>query len=361
MKSLYIFSVAFLFIVLSSCSGGDKEQKTERYRPVKYQEVSYSGIGQVRSFNGTARSDKEINLSFRTAGILTVLNIANGQRVNKGDLLARIDNSEAQLSLEQSISALSSSKTNLNTSTSTLERTRTLFEKGSASLSDYENAKASYASAEANYESAKRSVEIQQKQVGYGIVYAPANGVIASKNVENNENVSAGQIIAVLNAGSFMEVSLGLPENVINRVTNGMNVIATFPALQGKEYEGIVNEVSPSISEGSATYPVRIKLTGETSEVKSGMAAHIKFKFGKTDNGDSLIVPISAVGEDSKGNFVFVIVKENENVGVIKKQHFTVGELSPVGFEVKSGLQAGQLVATAGLQTLLDGQKVSLK
>ncbi|MDQ2180417.1 efflux RND transporter periplasmic adaptor subunit [Marinifilum sp. D714] len=361
MKPLYILALGLFLFTFGSCGNSNKKQKQERYRPVKYQEVSYSGIGQVRSFNGTARSDKEINLSFRTSGILTVLNIANGQLVKKDDLLARIDNSEAQLSLEQAISALSSSKANLNTATSTLDRTRTLFEKGSASLSDYENAKSSYASAKANYESSKRSVEIQQKQVGYGIIYSPSNGVIAAKNVENNENVSAGQIIAVLNAGSFMEVSLGLPENVINSVQKGMKVSATFPALQGKEYQGVVNEVSPSISEGSATYPVRIKLLGETSKVKSGMAAHIKFKFAETNNGESLIVPISAVGEDSKGNFVFVIEKESESVGVIKKQHFKVGVLSPVGFEVESGLKAGQIVATAGLQTLLDGQKVSLK
>ena len=361
MKPIYILALGLFLFTFGSCGNDNENQKQERYRPVKYQEISYSGIGQIRSFNGTARSDKEINLSFRTSGILTVLNIANGQAVKKGDLLARIDNSEAQLALEQSISTLSSSKAGLNNATSTLERTKTLFEKGSASLSDYENAKSSFASANANYESAKRSVEIQQKQVGYGVIYSPSDGIIAAKNVENNENVSAGQIIAVLNAGSFMEVSLGLPENIINRVNKGMEVSATFPALQGKEYQGIVNEVSPSISKGSATYPVRIKLLGETSDVKSGMAAHIEFKFAKTEDGESLIVPISAVGEDSKGNFVFIIEKENENIGVIKKQHFKVGTLSPIGFEVESGLKAGQVVATAGLQTLLDGQKVSLK
>jgi len=360
MKHIYLITIALSLLILSSC--GDKEQKkVEKYRPVKYQAVNYSGIGQVRSFNGTARSDKEINLSFRTTGILTTLNIATGQAVHKGDLLARIDNSEAQLSLEQSLSSLNSSKANLNTATSTLERTKTLFEKGSASLSDYENAKSSFATAEANYESAKRSVEIQQKQVGYGIIYSPADGVIAAKNVENNENVSAGQIIAVLNAGSFMEISLGLPENVINRVHKNMKVVAKFPALQGEAYEGIVNEISPSVLEGSATYPVRIKLSGETANIKSGMAAHVTFKFSKTDNQESLIVPISAVGEDSKGNFVFIIEKQSDKIGIIKKQHFEIGELSPIGFEVIKGLKPGQLVATAGLQTLLDGQKVSIQ
>ncbi|RZT96858.1 RND family efflux transporter MFP subunit [Ancylomarina subtilis] len=361
MKPIYHILILSVLLLETACSNKKEPVQKEKLRPVKYAEVSYSGIGQVRSFNGTARSDKEINLSFRTSGILTTLNIAAGQKVHKGDLLAQIDNSEARLSLEQSLSALNSAKANLNTSTSTLERTKTLFEKGSASLSDYENAKSSFASAEANYESAKRTVEIQKKQVGYGIIYAPADGVIASKNVENNENVGAGSLIAVLNAGSFMEISLGLPENVINRVHKGMKITAKFPALQGKVFNGIVNEIAPSIESGTATYPVRIKLSGETSEIKSGMAANITFTFPKSDNQEVLIVPISAVGEDSKGKFVYLIEKENNAVGIIKKQHFTLGDLSPAGFEVKSGLKSGQIVATAGLQTLLDGQKVSLK
>ena len=344
-----------------ACSTKNEPQQKEKLRPVKFAEVSYSGIGQIRTFNGTARSDKEINLSFRTSGILTTLNISAGQKVSKGDLLAQIDNSEARLSLEQAISSLNGAKATLNTSTSTLERTRTLFEKGSASLSDYENAKSSFASAKASYESAERTVDIQKKQVGYGIIYAPADGIIASKNVENNENVSAGQVIAVLNAGSFMEISLGMPENVINRVRKGMNITAKFPALQGKIFKGVVNEIAPSVESGTATYPVRVKLLGETSEVKSGMAANITFTFATTDNQEALIVPVSAVGEDSNGNFVYVIEKQNENVGLIKKQHFQIGELSPIGFEVISGLKPGQLVATAGLQTLLDGQTVSLK
>lgn len=361
MKAIYQTLILAVLILSSACSDKKEVVQKEKLRPVKYAEVSYSGIGQVRTFNGTARSDEEINLSFRTSGILTTLNISAGQKVLKGELLAQIDNSEARLSLEQSISSLNSSKANLNTSTSTLERTRTLFEKGSASLSDYENAKSSFASAKANYESAKRSVEIQKKQVGYGIIYAPADGIIAAKNVENNENVSSGSVIAILNAGTFMEIRLGMPENVINRVQKGMKVSAKFPALQGKAFDGIVNEIAPSVESGTATYPVQIKLSGETANIKSGMAANITFTFPKTDNQEMLIVPISAVGSDSKGNFVYLIEKQNGSVGLIKKQHFTIGELSPIGFEVVKGLKPGQIVATAGLQTLLDGQKVSLK
>ena len=354
-----IISIALL--TFCSCGGGEKKQQEEILKPVKYAEVTYSSGGKVRTFLGTARSDKEINLSFRTSGILTTLNIIVGQKVQEGDLLAQLDNTEAILSLEQAVASLNSAKSNLNTAASTLERTRTLFEKGISSLSDYENAKSGYASAKANYESAERTVDIRKKQVSYGVIYAPANGVIASRNVEITENVSAGQLVSVLNAGNKMEVNLGIPETVINRITKGMEVDIQFAALKSKVFRGIVNEISPSVDAGTATYPVRIKIVNPSKDIKSGMAGNVTFTFEAGVLKESLIVPISAVGEDSDGNFVFLIQSQDGKTGTIKKQHFEIGELAPNGFEVKSGLQSGQKVAAAGLQTLLDGQKVKLQ
>lgn len=176
-KQLYL--PAFIFIILmivtpmllTSYNGSKDEQPIEVIKPVRYQKIAFASGDKVRSFLGTARSDKEINLSFRTSGILTTLNINVGQKVLKGDLLAQLDNAEAILSLEQAIASENSAKSNLNTATSTLERTRTLYEKGSSSLSDYENAKSSFASADANYESAYRSVDIRRKQVSYGVIW----------------------------------------------------------------------------------------------------------------------------------------------------------------------------------------------
>ena len=98
--------------------------------------------------------------------------------------------------------------------------------------------------------------------------------------VEVNENVQAGQTIAVLNVGKDMEVALGLPESVINFVEENMNVEAAFPALQNKSFRGVISEVSPSLDPNSATYPVRVKIVSPSAHLKSGMAANVTFKFG---------------------------------------------------------------------------------
>ncbi|QZE12782.1 efflux RND transporter periplasmic adaptor subunit [Halosquirtibacter laminarini] len=358
-NTLTLFILGFLWIGIQGCAE-KKQEKIVRLRPVKVAEVNMFGINKEASFPGHARSDQEINLSFRTSGILTTLNINNGQKVKKGQMLARIDNTEAQLALEQSIAALSSSKTALNTASSTLDRTRTLYEKGSASLSDYENAKTSYANNNANYESSLRSVEIQKKQVSYGVIFAPTDGVITRKAVELNENVSAGQVIAVLNAGSQMEVSLGLPDNMINFVKVGDPVQIEISVLKGRTFKGNIKEISPSMDAESSTYPIRVEISGETKMIKSGMAAKVRFSVAPSNQFRSLFVPIEAVGQDGKGHFVFKIVPKENNTALVKKVYVEIGAMTAQGFVMKRGLSSGDFVAVAGLQTLLNGQQVLL-
>lgn len=347
-------------ILLASC--GTKEQKEEKFvRPVRYQEVGFLGGDKIRTFSGTAKTDKIIKLSFRNSGIINLFNIKLGQKVTKGQLLAKLDNVNARLAYEQSVTQLNSAQSQMNTSKLSLNRVRSLYEKGSTSLSDFEAAKNAYKTAKESFQSAKRGVAIQQEQIKFGYLYAPENGVIAAISAEIDENVNPGQTIATLNAGTDMEISLGLPESVINGVKEGMKVQVTFSSLSGKNYTAKVTEVAPAVDTNTATYPVRVVLNNPSDEIKSGMAANVSFDFGnrKLDH-KVLVVPANAVGEDSNGRFVFLIEGSGDQLQV-KKQKVTIGNLTTEGFEIVSGLSAGQKVATAGLQTLLDGQEVKIQ
>lgn len=356
-KSTSLF--ALVMLLFSSC-GGEEEKKKEVLRPVVYQEAGLQGNSVERSFSGTAETEKVVNLSFRNNGIITQFDMNLGKRVKKGQLLARLDNVQARLSYEQSLSSLSSSESQMKTAKLNYDRIRSLYEKGSASLSDFENAKNSYQNAQSGFESSERSVDIQKEQINYGFIYAPESGIIASVSSEIDENVSPGQVVAVLNAGGEMTIKLGIPESVINSVRECSNVSVSFSALNGQIFEGQVTEISPAVDRNTATYPVKVALLAPTEEIRAGMAANVTFDFG---NGapDALIIPAKSVGEDSKGRFVFVVNEQDNNIAIIKKQHITLGGFSSKGFEVISGLSVGDKIATAGLQTLLDGQQVSLQ
>ncbi|WP_299187902.1 efflux RND transporter periplasmic adaptor subunit [uncultured Aquimarina sp.] len=356
-----VMLILLAVLVINSCKEEEKK-KEEVLRPVSYQTVGTSNDQKIRSFSGVAKAGDEIELSFRSGGIITELNVAVGQKVKKGDLIAKLDNVQANLAYEQSVSALNSANSAMKTAKSALERTKSLYESGSQSLSEYESAKNNYQSALDQYESAKRNKRIQQSQISYGYITAPKDGTIANKPGTLNANVSAGQTIAVLNAGEQINIVVGLPENVINKIETNMEVTVSLSSLDGK-FKGNVIEVSPVVDSNSSTYPVKIDITAANTQVKPGMAANVTFNFGKLDGTyeNTLIIPIKAVGEDNGGNFVFVIHTNDDKTGTVKKQKIELGEMTSNGFKIKSGLNSGEKIAIAGLQTLLDGQKVRLK
>ena len=352
-----------LFVAIAgisiACTEETKQEKVT-IRPIKYQTVTYTGGEQVKNFSGKAQTDKVINLSFRSTGIITRYNMKLGQKVRKGQVLAKLDNVQARLAYEQAVNQVNSAASQMNTAELNLNRVRTLYEKGSTALSNFEAAKNEFRTAEESYQSAKRGVAIQQEQVRYGTLYAPSNGVIATINAEVDENVGAGQVIATLNAGKQMEIVLGIPENTINNIHVGMKATVAFPALEGKQFEAEITEVAPAVDANTATYLVRVGILKTTADIKGGMAANVTLALGnKQETTKKMIVPANAVGEDSNGNYVFLVDESGEEAKV-KKHQVAIGKLSSEGFEIISGLKEGDKIATAGLQTLLDGQLVKL-
>jgi RND family efflux transporter MFP subunit len=355
-KILILFSL-FLMIILTSCS--DEEKIEEKIRPVRYVEVTTGGSGSTRVFTGTAKTGIESKLSFKVAGTIKNINVKVGDFVNKGNVIAEIDDTDYKIKVKEAEAGLKQAESQALNTKNNYERVKTLYETNSVSKSELDGARAQYESAVANVEGMRSTLEYTRLQLTYTRLIAPESGSIAVSNSENNENVQVGQTIAILIVGSDMEIELGIPENVINRIKTGMNVSITFPSLNNT-FDGVVSEVSPAIDVNSSTYPVSVKILNSTIDVKSGMAANVSFKFEGSSSKELLIVPIAAVGEDSDGNFVFLVESEDGNIATIKKQHIQIGVLTPDGFEVISGLSLNQKVATAGLQSLIDKQRVRI-
>ncbi|MEM6394726.1 MAG: efflux RND transporter periplasmic adaptor subunit [Bacteroidota bacterium] len=359
--NLSICILILLGLSLLSCSS-EEEKKETFLRPVKYEVISYGKKSNIRSFSGKAQTDAVVQLSFRSSGIITLFDIKLGQKVRKGQLLGRLDNVQSRLAYEQAVTQMNSTESQMNTAKLSLDRVRSLYEKGSASLGEFEAAKNAFRTAEEGFQSAKRGVDIQQEQVRFGYLYAPESGTISNVLAEKDENVSPGQPVATLNAGKNMEIVIGLPESVINSVDEGMMATASFASLPGKTFNAKVTEVAPSIDGNTATFPIRLTIEEPKGEIKSGMAAEVIFDFNanEKEEANALIVPIKAVGEDNKGQFVFLI-DESRDTAIAKKQYVEIGEINETGFVVESGIVPGQKIATAGLQTLLDGQQISIE
>lgn len=195
MKYINKIITTLVFILLLGGCKEEKIVKKEVLRPVKFEVVGLSNLEEVRTFSGVAAAADEIDLSFRTSGIIIKLNAKIGQVVRRGALIAQLDNVEVRLAYEQSVSALNAALSAVNTAKSSLDRSRALYEKGSQSLSDYEAAKNNYQRALDQHQTAIRTKDIKKSQINYGYIYAPQNGIVAAKNMELNEIVSAGQVL----------------------------------------------------------------------------------------------------------------------------------------------------------------------
>ena len=149
-----------------------------------------------------------------------------------------------------------------------------------------------------------------------------------------------------------MTTRIGLLQDVVE---------VTFSALSDRSFKGIISEVSYAISRQTSTYPVVVKLEGDTRSIRPGMAASVTFSINTASltNPDLLLVPSQAVGEDEQGTFVYALQAADDHY-LATRRSVVVGQLSFGGFEILEGLEEGELVATAGLQTLLDSMKVQL-
>jgi RND family efflux transporter MFP subunit len=157
------------------------------------------------------------------------------------------------------------------------------------------------------------------------------------------------------------EVEVGVPEIFINKIKKGQQVNITLPSSPGQEFQGVVDQVAYA-SGNAPTYPVIVEIDKSAEEVRPGMAANVAFLFPKNgqSSGAKMIVPVEAVEKDNQGNFVYVLKPKSDEVYVAEKKIITIGNLVPEGFELVSGLEEGDIVATAGLKSLMNGMDVKL-
>lgn len=369
------FNIIFLLIVsafLVSCKEKVEEKKVV-LRPVRYGKVIKTGSANSQIFSGTAQSSKSSKLSFKVAGTINNLAIKVGDKVRKGQLIARIDAIDYSVQYDQAVAQLKSAETQIKsaetqlvTTKSAYQRVEKLYENNSVPLSEYEQAKASYEAAQSQKAAALAQVTASQKQVeaagnqvSYARLTAPFSGIITNVMAEENELAGTGTPIATLSAERDPEVIVGMPENFIAQIKKGQHARIEFSTIPNQFFEGTISEVSFSSNTG-ATYPVIVKIDNPTPAIRPGMAANVEFSFGKKQTEKTfLVAPVQAIGEGTAGNFAFVLSKGNNGYAV-KKQAIEVGDLLATGFEIKNGLQEGDLVATAGLKSLLDGMEVKL-
>lgn len=417
-KILLIVVAVIIVILLTGSSLGWFGKKGD-FKEVDIETVELATIVEKVSATGKIQPEIEVKISSEVSGEIIDLPFREGQQVNKGDLLVRVNPDLIQSAVNRSQAGYQNVKAGLEQAEASLresklsyDRNKQLFEKGIISKADWDKAVSAYEIAQAtrqsayyNVQSAGASVNEAMDNLNRTTIYAPMSGTISKLDVELGERVVGTQqmagteILRVANLNN-MEVEIDVNENDIVKVRIGDSTIVEVDAYLKKEFRGVVTEIANSAA-GTLTadqvtnFKVKVRIIEESyadlmkgkpetySPFRPGMTATVDILTNQRKNAVS--VPISAiviktdtttakkelkspsvtvntpqVGNEQKYECVFIASNGEAKLRVVK-----TGIQDDSKIEIISGLKEGDRIITGPYnvvsKTLKSGDKIEQK
>jgi membrane fusion protein, multidrug efflux system len=300
---------------------------------------------------GEVKPRYESNQSFRVAGKIVARLAEVGDVVKKGQALAKIDATDSQLSAQVANADVLAAQANYALAKTEIDRKRQLVEKKFISQSALDAQEAQLKTAAASLKQAQAQAAVANNQSRYTTLTADRNGVITQINAEPGQVVQVGEMVVQVVDRGQVDVLVAVPESRMNNVHIGDSVSIQLWANPAKTYQGTVREITPAASEATRAFDMRVAMTDADEQVKFGMTAGVIFEGIAPQK---IIVPSSAVTQYDGQDIVWVI----DEKGIAQQRQVEIGQFSENGIAVLSGLSVGEMVAIAGVHTLVNGQQV---
>ena len=301
-------------------------QSKEEEVPVNVFRVARGTFQDTLSAMGTVKGGSEIELRFQVQGMIESFNFREGDKVRKGEIIARLDQSDALLKLKQA----------------------------QIELEEYEKLYSIGAIVKSKLEQARLAARLASSEFEKTYLRAHKDGIIGDKNVEVGEFITPNVKIATLVNLENVVVELGIIEKEIDRVFLGQKVTVNVVTYPGIDFTGRISNISPLIAGKSKTLTVKANLDNPGGLLLPGMFARIKISVFEKEN--TLIIPSDSL-DKSTGEFrAFVVGDDNVAYG----QKVEVAYLSSDYAQISSGLNEGELVVVEKPESLADGKRVRI-
>ncbi|MDH6305686.1 RND family efflux transporter MFP subunit [Parabacteroides sp. PF5-5] len=342
MKKILIGLLGILPLLYTACSSGKTQPET--IVTVKTDTVRVYGQELSVSFPGKIKAAADVNLAFRVSGTLLRVPVEAGTYVRKGQLLAEIDPRDYEIQLSATEAEYKQIK-------GEAERIIDLYQKQSIAPNDYEKAVYGLQQITAKYNAHKNALQDTR-------LYAPFNGYIQKRLFDAEETISAGYpVISMINTGS-PEVEINIPSSEymrrqeFNEYTCAVDIFpeVSFPLeLIGITQKANMNQLY--------TMRLRLKEISGQSFPTAGMTATVTLNY-KEKESMLTVIPLSALFGDNEHSAVWVYNKEKQSVSARIVKPLEVKTNGTV--VISEGLNAGEIIVTAGANSLKEGQSVEL-
>jgi membrane fusion protein (multidrug efflux system) len=299
-------------------------------------------VAETLSLVGTLLANEIVEVKSETDGVIEEISFEEGQAVEAGALLVRLDQSKLA-------SVVAEAEANFQLSQANHDRAKQLFRDQLISQQEFDQAAAMFSFNQATLQLRRRQLEDTQ-------VHAPFGGVVGSRSVSPGQVISKDTTLTWLVDLDPLKVEVNVPERFLGRLKLGQTIEFPIAAYGDRSFTGEVYYISPYVEETTRTAVVRARLPNPKYELKPGMLATLEITLQVRDQA----VVISEAGlaqvQDQNRAVVFVV---NEAL-TVEARDVVLGVRMPGEVEVRTGLQAGETVIVEGIQKVGPGSKVAL-
>jgi membrane fusion protein (multidrug efflux system) len=303
-------------------------------------EARRQAVSETLSLPGTLVANEQVEIKAETDGVVEEINFAEGQRVAKGQMLVKLD--ETKLA-----AALAEAEANLKLSKANYERAKQLFHDKLISQQEFEQTSSTFAVNQA-------AVDLHRRQLKDARIYAPFTGIVGSRQISPGQVITRNTTLIWLVDLDTVKVEVKVPERYLRQLQIGQPLEFTVAAFPGEKFRGEVYFISPQIEESTRTALVKARIPNSEGKLRGGMFASLDLTLQLRDA--AIVIPEPALMSNGD-NFSVFVVDEQSNAQV---RMIEVGLRLAGKAEVVKGLNPGEKVVVEGVQKLRPGAPVKL-
>lgn len=300
---------------------------------------------------GQLKGSQEARVAADAAGKVVEAPVERGSVVKAGDVLIKLDDRSATLSLKEAEASVASAQLKLDWSNDELKRNQPLAANKAISDTDFQRLKNDKASAEAGLAAAVARRDSARKQLDDATIRAPFSGTVAERLTDLGEYVRVDSEIVHLVAIHRLHLWLNVPETAVGSIKPGQAVSFTVPAYPKDSFTGTVRHIGASVREAARDLIIEAEVANEDGRLKPGMFAE-----GRVSLGDEPVVtvPLAALRSEGSARKVFVVRDKR-----IEERLVETGETKGDSVEIRRGVENGEEVVITPTAEATDGVKVA--
>jgi membrane fusion protein, multidrug efflux system len=352
MSTRQVVLAAFLASLVSACNNSTPAPSEPR--PVRAVTIERAGKGETFSLTGQVRAKDQVNFAFRLEGRMLERLVNVGDVVRKGQVVARLDAQDEQNALRSAQANLASAVAALNQARLSFWRQQELLKNGNTPRALFDEAQKTLLTAQAQSDSAQAQLHTAQDQLGYTTLTADAAGAVTATGAEAGEVVHPGQTIVQIAYDGARDAVFDVPESFIRTAPHDPPVELALTNDPQVRATGRVREVAPQADAATRTFQVKVGIIDPPPAMRLGATVTGSITLAVRPG---MPIPASALTQADGHPAVWVVDPETQTVSL---RGIDVAQYDPATVLVSNGIDIGDRVVTAGVQTLRPGQKVRL-